>query len=351
VDGIGFSFVISDTARSADALPSLRAAWSCAGPTPRPACPRIVTTMTLRHVRIGVTSTANAIPRFVTYKHATKVQSDLQRNLLEWKDRSIDDPQTVPPRPTLISFTPTPTYTLGRRQTTPLTEDQLRQLQAPLTVYQQTLTIKPQVVQAPRGGLATYHGPGQLVLWPVIDLHSPRHTHFTVRDYVCLLEKTTIATLARFGVQGFTTDNPGVWVWPKPAGSATTASVGDPQGGRAVGQPGEAKISALGVHLRRHVTGLGVAINVDMPTSGGPAGNPWARIDACGLGDKGITTLAREVGVAKSPMTVLEEMKTAWASEFAKRLGFVDGTGDSALVEDESLICGPGEFASPQQTL
>ncbi|OTA62618.1 hypothetical protein K449DRAFT_303989, partial [Hypoxylon sp. EC38] len=126
-----------------------------------------------------------------------------------------------------------------------------------------------EVLHAPRGGLTTYHGPGQVVLWPVIDLRSPLHGHFSVRDYVCLLEKTTIATLRElYNIDVFTTSNPGVWEEEK-------------------------KIAALGVHLRRHVTGLGVAINFGMPVDGSEFVNPWARIVACGLGEKGVTTVAK----------------------------------------------------------
>lgn len=176
--------------------------------------------------------------------------------------------------------------------------------------------FRPDVTHAPRGGLTTYHGPGQLVLWPVIDLHSPLHAHLSVRDYACLLEKTTIATLARrWGLDGFTTANPGVWV-------RSTQQEGD-----------ERKIAALGVHLRRHVTGLGVAINYNTPVTGPEETNPWGRIVACGLGDRSVTSVCAELGrMSKSSSATtkqnddgkkeIDDLAETWWSEFLTRLKF-----------------------------
>lgn len=277
------------------------------------------------------------LPQFPTYAFASHVQTALQRELLTWKARSPSD-RGPPPPPSVICFTPTPTYTLGRRQTEPLSESEIARLQSPLFVpnlsgskgwtadddkherheqHEQSKAVffLPTVTHAPRGGLATYHGPGQLVIWPVIDLHSPLHAHLSVRDYACLLEKTTIATLERlWGIAGFTTDNPGVWVRP---------SVSRREGGGD-----ERKIAALGVHLRRHVTGLGVAINYSMPVTGPPETNPWDRIVACGLGDRGVTSVCAELGLSnpRDDESALEELGDTWRSEFQKRLKMNEGS-------------------------
>ncbi|KAI2604879.1 uncharacterized protein GGS25DRAFT_524374 [Hypoxylon fragiforme] len=285
--------------------------------------------MSLRHIAIPSCSRSRTSLLYPTYALATRVQSKLQQGLLAWKAGASDPhhqhhPQqhlrSTPPLPTLLSFTPAPTYTLGRRQTEPLSEPEVARLRAPLTVYSTDTTTRafvPELLHAPRGGLTTYHGPGQVVLWPVIDLRSPLHTHFTVRDYTCLLEKTTIATLGRlYQITGFTTSNPGVWV----------RADGD---GRE-----ERKISALGVHLRRHVTGLGVAINFGMPVTGPESVNPWARIVACGLGDKTVTSVAAHLDL--SPLTVrAEDIALAWADEFATRLGLRDADGGSGVECDD----------------
>ncbi|KAI0848507.1 hypothetical protein F5Y00DRAFT_262603 [Daldinia vernicosa] len=281
--------------------------------------------MPLRHIAIPSWPRTTP-PRYPTYVLATRIQSRLQKELLAWKALRDDPrrrPDAPPPLPTLISFTPAPTYTLGRRQTEPLSASELARLRAPLSVSSPsrddhesitTAVFAPEVLHAPRGGLTTYHGPGQAVLWPVIDLRSPLHAHFSVRDYTCLLEKTTIATLRRvYGVAGFTTSNPGVWVLKDNDLSRD-----------------EEKISALGVHLRRHVTGLGVAVNVGVSVTGSEATNPWARIVACGLGDRGVTSIAAQLDLLPTHEIAPEDIAAEWAAEFAERLEL-----PGAAVEEE----------------
>ncbi|KAI0119847.1 hypothetical protein F4814DRAFT_256928 [Daldinia grandis] len=278
--------------------------------------------MPLRHIAIPSWPRTTP-PKYPTYSLATRVQSRLQKELLAWKALR-DDPRrrpAPPPLPTLISFTPAPTYTLGRRQTEPLSASELARLRAPLSVsvpscddYESitTAVFAPEVLHAPRGGLTTYHGPGQAVLWPVIDLRSPLHAHFSVRDYTCLLEKTTTATLRRvYGVAGFTTSNPGVWVCKDNDLSRD-----------------EEKISALGVHLRRYVTGLGVAVNIGVSVTGAEATNPWARIVACGLGDRGVTSIATQLDLLPTHEIATEDITEAWAAEFAERLELPDAAVD-----------------------
>ena len=269
------------------------------------------------------------------------MQTVLQQELLAWKARPPSS-RGPPPPPSIIAFTPTPTYTLGRRQTEPLSETEVARLRSPLFVPTPSVSGKwmvndgdedgrgqnafffPTITNAPRGGLTTYHGPGQLVIWPVIDLHSPLHAHLSVRDYACLLEKTTIATLERlWGLAGFTTENPGVWVR---SGSA--------RGGQDGGGD-ERKIAALGVHLRRHVTGLGVAINYSTPVTGPSETNPWGRIVACGLGDRGVTSVRAELGhngtSQDDDRVALANLGDTWRFEFQTRLKMRwDVTDDTA---------------------
>ncbi|ORY67758.1 uncharacterized protein BCR38DRAFT_315891, partial [Pseudomassariella vexata] len=250
---------------------------------------------------------------FPPYSLAVSIQLNLQRFFLEYKaSLSTPNPQP-PPLPTLLTFTPAPTYTLGRRQISPLSPSELARLQAPLHVYHhgELETLSPDVMNAPRGGLATYHGPGQLVFWPTMDLHSPLHKRFTVRDYACLLERTTIGAIesatrndGRDGVKGFTTENPGVWARHHLTGGK------------------KRKIAAMGVHLRRHVTGLGVAVNINMPITGPEESNPWARITACGLEDKQVTNVAsQDLSRDWSESSQHDRMNSLWAEEFAKRIG------------------------------
>jgi lipoyl(octanoyl) transferase 2 len=289
--------------------------------------------MRLRHIHIP------AKPPFVPYATVARLQEHFRRRALEAKDGS----GSVPP-PTLISFTPEPTFTLGRRQHgTALPPEALARLKAPLQSYAprssatQAATYIPEVVESPRGGLTTYHGPGQLVLWPIVDLRSPAHKHFGVRDWACTLEKTTIAVLARlFGLEGFRTDDPGVWL--------------DVEGENR-------KVAAMGVALRRYVSSLGVAINVDMPgtASGGQLadrtskgvelseqGNPWLRFVPCGLEGKGVSSVAGASQNSGSEGEGLQMSSFAqtWAEELADRLGVpgVDKEGGDDVVSLLSSI-------------
>ncbi|KAI0458180.1 hypothetical protein F5B21DRAFT_43614 [Xylaria acuta] len=277
----------------------------------------------LRHITLRSNPSA-LFPQFPYYAFVSFVQDMLQKELLSWKAQPPAS-RGPPPPPSVLYFTPTPTYTLGRRQTEPLSDSEVARLQSPLFVAASDVlrgprkpAFQPTIIRAPRGGLTTYHGPGQLVIWPVIDLHSPLHAHLSVRDYVCLLEKTTIAALERvWGLAAFTTENPGVWV--RSNGSQR-------EDGSREGTGDERKIAALGVHTHRHVTGLGVAINYSTPVTGPAETNPWGRIVACGLGDRGVTSACAELGMDSStnPMSgdkkVLDNLAKTWQSEFQRRL-------------------------------
>lgn len=209
--------------------------------------------MRLRHLHIP------SLPRYTT---VSDIQESIRRQFLSAKSSSSSSDQPAPP-PTLLSFTPHPTYTYGRRQKLPAnfsSDDQTTipglhprllqpgapTLSSPLLLPDSPTPFIPEIHSSPRGGLTTYHGPGQIVLWPILDLLSP---HFSsplgVRSYACLLEKTTISVLrSLFSLSTFTTSDPGVWTGPE----------SHPR-----------KIAAMGVHLRRHVSSLGVAVNLDMP--------------------------------------------------------------------------------------
>ena len=122
------------------------------------------------------------------------------------------------------------------------------------------------VVETDRGGKSTYHGPGQLVCYPIFDLE--RHGK-DVKKYVRDLEEALIRTLAPLGVQARRLDGlTGVWLEGPPR-----------------------KIASIGVHISRWVTTHGYALNVDLD----PA--PFTEwITACGLEDAAFTTIARELG-------------------------------------------------------
>lgn len=124
------------------------------------------------------------------------------------------------------------------------------------------------VFRIERGGDVTFHGPGQLVIYPIIDLED---FNMSLRAYVDNMEQVIINTIARFGLKGERSKGAsGVWL--------------------EVGSPQERKIAALGVKASRHVTMHGLAFNINTDLS-------WfQKINPCGFIDKGVSSLANELG-------------------------------------------------------
>lgn len=127
------------------------------------------------------------------------------------------------------------------------------------------------VLQSNRGGQITYHGPGQVVAYPLVDL---RRLRIYVKEYVYRLEHAVLKVLQDFGVTGHRVGGaPGIYVrLDDPFGHAALAGPplpGDPF--RGLG-----KIAALGIKVSNHCTYHGIALNVAMDLS------PFARIDPCG---------------------------------------------------------------------
>src|SRR5213593_2170068 len=123
-----------------------------------------------------------------------------------------------------------------------------------------------EIVETDRGGKSTYHGPGQLVCYPIIDLK--RHGQ-DVKRYCRDLEEALVQTLAAFGLEGRLIEGlTGVWLTPPPR-----------------------KIASIGIHVSKWVTTHGYALNVDLDPS---VFTEW--ITACGLDGASFTTIARELG-------------------------------------------------------
>jgi lipoyl(octanoyl) transferase len=135
-----------------------------------------------------------------------------------------------------------------------------------------------EVVQTDRGGKSTFHGPGQLVCYPILDLR--RHGK-DVKRYVRDLEEAIIRTVGAFALEAERIDGlTGVWLTRPPR-----------------------KLASIGVHVSRWITTHGYALNVDLD----PA--PFTQwITACGLEDAMFTTVARELG---RPVAVAEVQAAA----------------------------------------
>ncbi len=146
-----------------------------------------------------------------------------------------------------------PVFTLGKRGG-----------RQSLMVSEQFLADKGvDIVETERGGDITYHGPGQLVIYPIINLKTQK---LSVTDYVTLLEEIMIDLAAIFGVTaGRDERNRGVWV-------------------------GDNKIGSIGIRVRHGVTFHGLALNVDIDFE------HFSWINPCGLQQVGVTSIARESG-------------------------------------------------------
>ncbi len=141
------------------------------------------------------------------------------------------------------------------------------------------------VVQTDRGGQVTYHGPGQLVAYPLLDL---KRLKIGVRDLVTQIEQTIIATLAHYQISSAAKpDAPGVYVDGK-------------------------KIASLGLRVRRGCSFHGLALNVDMDLS------PFLQINPCGYEGLAMTQIK---DLIPNPPT-LNQVQQQLAKEFARKLGY-----------------------------
>jgi lipoyl(octanoyl) transferase len=151
------------------------------------------------------------------------------------------------------------------------------------------------VIHVDRGGQVTYHGPGQLVVYPLLDL---KRLKIGVRDYVCLIEQAIIDTCAEWNIHAQRRDGaPGVYV----AG---------------------AKIGALGIRVRRGCTFHGLSFNIAMDLE------PFQRINPCGY--QGLQTIAlSDLGGPASMETVKAVLLEKIARLFGLALSRADGAPDA----------------------
>jgi lipoyl(octanoyl) transferase len=128
------------------------------------------------------------------------------------------------------------------------------------------------VVRTDRGGQITYHGPGQVVAYPLIDL---KRSGYFVKEYVFRIEEALIRSLGEWGITGHRVRGaPGIYVRPHdPGGHSRLAPT---PAGAAPDFSGLGKIAALGIKVSRHCTYHGVALNVGMDLS------PFDLINPCG---------------------------------------------------------------------
>lgn len=205
---------------------------------------------------------------------------DLQHSYF---DRATESKkQDLPVDEVLILVEHPPVYTLGKSGK----EDNL------LLNKQAMQKMGATFFRTDRGGDITFHGPGQLVGYPILDLSA---RGMGVKRYVEGLEESVIMTLASYGIKGERHSKaPGVWL--------------DPDSERA------RKICALGVRVSRGITMHGFALNVSTDL------HFFTKINPCGFTDKAVTSIEKELG----KQVTMEEVKKRYQQYFIECFSFND---------------------------
>ena len=209
---------------------------------------------------------------------------ELQRSLVELRKRGeIGD--------VLLLLEHTPVITLGRNA----------KAEHVLASREQLAARGVEVFECDRGGDVTYHGPGQLVGYPIFDLRGfatpqgPRKTLGAV-EFVRRLEEVLIRTCADFGIAARrVSGRTGVWT-----------------------EQSDAKVAAIGVHISRGVTSHGFALNVSTDLEA------FELIVPCGIADKSVTSLGRELGEVPAQERVAESAARNFGAVFQSQVLWVE---------------------------
>lgn len=220
--------------------------------------------MELEFLRVGFA------PDYVGYQDGWELQREIHAEVSAGK------------RPgTVLLLEHLPVYTAGRR-----TEPHERPFDG------------TPVVNVDRGGKLTWHGPGQLVGYPILRLPDP----VLVVDYVAALEEALISVLSDYGITGEHVEGrAGVWV-------------------RGDGVRQDRKIAAIGIRVDHGVTMHGFALNVSNDLS------PYEQIIACGISDAGTTSISAETGAAVAPADVVPQVE----AQLRRCLGALGARPDQA---------------------
>ena len=160
------------------------------------------------------------------------------------------------------------------------------------------------IIQVERGGTITYHGPGQLVVYPIVDLQRAR---IRVVDFVSGLEDVMLQTAESWGIAAERNDaNRGVWVGPK-------------------------KMGSIGIAVRRGISFHGLALNVQTDLT------PFSWIQPCGLPDVAMTSMQQESAQALSMQQVRSDIKKQFEVVFGIKLAPKKLADLDAILENVAL--------------
>lgn len=207
-------------------------------------------------------------PGLVDYKEAWDMQKQIFNDLIASKKNGESSPMA------LILLEHPHVYTMGihgNQNNILFSPDLLKRIEASFYNIE-------------RGGDVTYHGPGQLVGYPILDLE---YFKIGIKEYIRRIEEAVIKTIAHYGIKGdISKDAVGVWV-----DSET---------------PNARKICAIGVKVSRFVTMHGFALNVTTNL------DYYRYINPCGFIDKGVTSIEKETGLSPS----VEEVSNVFQKHF-----------------------------------
>lgn len=193
------------------------------------------------------------------YKDCWQLQQSLFESRLELRRRGEQGEDCG----TILTVEHTPVYTLGKSGK-----------QSNMLISQAYLeSLGAEFFHIDRGGDITFHGPGQIVCYPILDIEK---LGIGLRRYIEILEQAVIETVAHYGIKAERLEGAtGVWICDRGA-------VGTPQNWR--------KICAIGVRASHFVTMHGLALNVSTDLK-------WfTMINPCGFTDKGVTSISKEIG-------------------------------------------------------
>lgn len=225
------------------------------------------------------------------YRQCWDLQKQVQKLLIDQKKAQREGADISDPHPDFLLFTEHPhVYTLGK------SGDAIHMLKGAAELAE----IDAEFIETDRGGDITYHGPGQIVGYPILDLDR----HFTdVHKYLRYLEEVIIKTCADYGItagriEGLT----GVWV-------------------------DERKICAMGIRCSRWVTMHGFALNVNTDLS------YFNHIVPCGIENRAVTSLSDQLGQPVDENEVKERLAVQFAEQFGVSLKRGDALPESLFVK------------------
>lgn len=226
------------------------------------------------------------------YRPVWNLQRRIQSRLID--DKRSNDPERIPHVFLLVEHPPV--YTLGK------SGDENHLLASEEELQRRGASF----VQIDRGGDVTYHGPGQIVGYPILDLDD---FYTDIHRYLRELEEVIIRTCADFDVSaGRVDDLTGVWIGPDASGA-------------------ERKICAMGIRCSRWVTMHGFAVNVD------PDLSDFSMIVPCGIRDRGVTSLVRETDRVVDMAQVEERIIRHFSDVFGADVRVLHGPDANRYIE------------------